>query len=64
MPKGSKAALWNLAFFNLDMRGDVLTPYEFAVMQLTRLGPSVACGEHTVSTDSVVLLQLRRIRNI
>ena len=40
---------------NRDLRGDVLASYEFALVQLTRLGPSVACGKHTVSTDSCVL---------
>ena len=30
---------------------------------LRDLGPSVACGKHTVSTDSIVLHRLRRIRN-
>ena len=47
---------------NGDLRGDVLASYEFARMQLTRLGPSVACGKHTVSTDSVVLHRVRRKR--
>ena len=36
VPKGSKAALWNLAFYTGDMMGDVRNPYEFAVMQFTR----------------------------
>ena len=37
MPKGSKAALWNLAFNTGDRRGDVRRSYEFAEMQFTRL---------------------------
>ena len=36
-------------------------PYEFALVQLTRFRP-VRGVLRTVSTDSVVLLQLRRIR--
>ena len=36
MPKGSKAALWILAFNTGVWRGDVLTSYEFAQMQFTR----------------------------
>ena len=36
VPKGSKAALWILAFYTGVWRGDVLTSYEFAVMQFTR----------------------------
>ena len=36
MPKGSKAALWILAFYTGVWRGDVLTSYEFALVQFTR----------------------------
>ena len=36
--------------------------YEFAVMQLTRFRPARGVCKHTVSTVSVVLLQLRRNR--
>ena len=39
MPKGSKAALWNLAFYTGVRRGDVRRPYEFARVQLTRFRP-------------------------
>ena len=39
MPKGSKAALWNLAFYTGGRRGDVRRPYVFAQMQLTRFRP-------------------------
>ena len=39
MPKGSKAALWNLAFYTGVWRGDVRRFYEFAQMQLTRFRP-------------------------
>ena len=40
MPKGSKAALWNLAFYTGVRRGDVPTLYVFAQMQLTRFRPA------------------------
>ena len=36
MPKGSEAALWILAFYTGVWRGDVRTPYEFALVQFTR----------------------------
>ena len=50
--------------FNTGVRrGDVRASYEFAVMQLTRFRP-VRGVLRTASTDSIVLLQLRRIRNI
>ena len=61
VPKGSKAALWNLAFHTGVRRGDVRASYEFALVQLTRFRP-VRGVLRTASTDSVVLLQLRRIR--
>ena len=61
MPKGSKAALWILAFYTGVRRGDVRASYEFAVMQLTRFRP-VRGVLRTVSTDSIVLHELRRIR--
>ena len=41
------------------MRGDVPASYEFAVMQFTRFRPARGVLR-TASTDSVVLLQLRR----
>ena len=62
MPKGSKAALWILAFYTGVWRGDVRKSYEFALVQLTRFRP-VRGVLRTASTDSIVLLQLRRIRN-
>ena len=37
-------------------------PYEFARVQLTRFRPARGVCKHTVSTDSIVLLQLRRNR--
>ena len=61
--KGLQAALWNLAFYTGVRRGDVRRPYEFAQMQLTRFRPVRGVCKHTVSTDSIVLLRLRRIRN-
>ena len=39
MPKGSKAALWILAFYTGVRRGDVPTLYVFALVQLTRFRP-------------------------
>ena len=36
VPKGSEAALWILAFYTGVWRGDVLTPYEFALVHFTR----------------------------
>ena len=39
MPKGSKAALWILAFYTGVRRGDVRASYEFARVQLTRFRP-------------------------
>ena len=39
VPKGSKAALWILAFYTGVRRGDVRASYEFAQMQLTRFRP-------------------------
>ena len=39
MPKGSEAALWILAFNTGVWRGDVLTSYEFALVQFTRFRP-------------------------
>ena len=61
MPKGSKAALWILAFYTGVRRGDVRRPYEFALVQLTRFRP-VRGVLRTASTDSIVLLQLRQKR--
>ena len=58
-----KAALWNLAFYTGVRRGDVRASYEFARVQLTRFRPARGVLR-TASTDSIVLLQLRRIRNI
>ena len=40
VPKGSKAALWNLAFYTGVRRGDVRRPYEFARVQFTRFRPA------------------------
>ena len=62
VPKGSEAALWKLAFYTGVRRGDVRRPYEFARVQLTRFRPARGVCKHTVSTDSIVLLQLRRNR--
>ena len=62
MPKGSKAARWNPLLYG-GMRGDVPTLYVFALVQLTRFRP-VRGVLRTASTDSCLLLQLRRIRNI
>ena len=39
VPKGSKAALWILAFNTGVRRGDVLASYEFALVQFTRFRP-------------------------
>ena len=39
VPKGSKAALWILAFYTGVRRGDVPASYEFALVQLTRFRP-------------------------
>ena len=39
VPKGSKAALWILAFYTGVRRGDVRRPYEFALVQFTRFRP-------------------------
>ena len=54
MPKGSKAALWILAFYTGVWRGDVRKSYEFARVQLTRFRP-VRGVLRTASTDSIVL---------
>ena len=40
LPKGSKPALWILAFYTGVRRGDVRRPYEFARVQLTRFRPA------------------------
>ena len=40
VPKGSKAALWILAFYTGVWRGDVRASYEFARVQLTRFRPA------------------------
>ena len=61
MPKGSKAALWNLAFYTGVRRGDVPTLYVFARVQLTRFRP-VRGVLRTASTDSIVLHVVRRKR--
>ncbi len=58
VPKGSKAALWNLCFYTGVRRGDVRRLYEFARVQLTRFRP-VRGVLRTASTDSIVLLQLQ-----
>ena len=55
MPKGSKAALWILAFYTGVWRGDVRASYEFAQMQFTRFRPVRGVCKHTASTDSIVL---------
>ena len=57
MPKGSKAALWKLAFNTGVRRGDVRIVYEFAQMQFTRFRP-VRGVLRTASTDSCLLHQL------
>jgi len=85
VPKGSKAALWNLTFYTGVWRGDVRRPYEFAQMQLTRFRPvrrraggvrftrlrrkakhhlfsAISLPKALLPPDSIVLLQLRRIR--
>ena len=59
-PKGSKAALWKLAFYTGVWRGDVPTSYEFARVQLTRFRPVRGVCKHTVSTDSIVLHVMQR----
>mgnify|MGYP003189492817 CR=1 FL=1 len=59
MPKGSKAALWILAFLYGGMMPDVLWLYVFATVQLTRL------SQHRRSAYPrrfSVLRQLRRNR--
>ena len=61
-PKGSKAALWNLAFIR-GLGGETCgRPTNSPGCNLRDLGPSVACGKHTVSTDSIVLHELRQKR--
>ena len=40
VPKGSKAALWILAFYTGVWRGDVRKSYEFALVQFTRFRPA------------------------
>ena len=62
-PKGSKAALWNLAFIRGFGGETCLGSTNSHWCNLRDLGPSVACGKHTVSTDSIVLLVVRCIRN-
>ncbi len=71
VPKGSKAALWNLAFLlGLEGRRAYFSTNSPKCI-LRDLGPSggvrptevpLGYGEHTVSTDSVVLHELRRKR--
>ena len=60
--KGLQSRPLESCFYTGVRRGDVPTLYVFAVMQLTRFRPARGVCKHTVSTDSVVLLQLRRIR--
>ena len=60
--KGLQSRPLDSGFYTGVMRGDVRRPYEFAVMQFTRFRP-VRGVLRTVSTDSIVLLQLRRNRN-
>ena len=59
VPKGSKAALWILAFYTGVRRGDVRASYEFARVQLTRFRPARGVLR-TVSTDSIVLHVMQR----
>ena len=69
--KGLQSRPLESGFFYWDMRGDVLTPYEFARVHFTRFRPvrgvrptevPLGYGKHTVSTDSCLLHQLRRKR--
>ena len=60
--KGLQSRPLESCFYTGAWRGDVRRPYEFAQMHLTRFRP-VRGVLRTVSTDSIVLLQLRRIRN-
>ena len=60
--KGLQSRPLESCFYTGVRRGDVPTLYVFALVQLTRFRPVRGVCKHTVSTDSVVLLQLRRIR--
>ena len=59
--KGLQSRPLESCFYTGVRRGDVRRPYEFALVQLTRFRP-VRGVLRTASTDSVVLLHLRRIR--
>ena len=60
VPKGSKAALWNLAFIR-GFGGETCGLfYEFARVQLTRFRPARGVCKHTASTDSIVLHVMQR----
>ena len=61
--KGLQSRPLESGFYTGVWRGDVRASYVFAVMQFTRFRP-VRGVLRTASTDSIVLLQLRRIRNI
>ena len=59
--KGLRSRPLESCFYTGVRRGDVPTSYEFAVMQFTRFRP-VRGVLRTVSTDSCLLHQLRRMR--
>ena len=61
--KGLQSRPLDSGFYTGVRRGDVRASYEFARVQLTRFRP-VRGVLRTVSTDSCVLHELRRIRNI
>ena len=63
VPKGSKAALWNLAFYTGVWRGDVRASYVCARVQLTRFRP-VRGVLRTASTDSCVLHHVQQVHNV
>ena len=60
--KGLQSRPLESGFYTGVRRGDVRASYVFAVMQLTRFRP-VRGVLRTASTDSIVLLRLRRMRN-
>ena len=59
--KGLQSRPLESGFYTGVWRGDVRRPYEFARVQLTRFRPARGVLR-TASTDSIVLLQLRRKR--
>ena len=60
--KGLQSRPLESCFYTGVRRGDVRASYEFARVQLTRFRP-VRGVLRTASTDSIVLLVVRRIRN-